>query len=96
MTISRRIASLLPAALLAASFAAVSLAPGVAMAAATDGGSRVESIAAKGRFSPVVPVECGLGFGLCAALLALGMDRRARRQEVPASWPSRGLRSTDR
>ncbi len=76
MVIVRRIASVVPAAILAASFAGVVLAPSVALA---DGGTNVESIAAKGHISPMVPVECGLGFGLCAALLALGMDRRSRR-----------------
>jgi hypothetical protein len=76
MTFVRRIVSVVPAFVVAAAFAGATLAPTTALA---DEGSRVESIAAKGHISPIVPVECGLGFGLCAALLALGMDRRSRR-----------------
>jgi len=76
MTLSRPIASLLPAVALAAVFAGVSLAPRVAHA---DVSANVADIAAKGSISPAVPVEAGLGLGMAAALLAFGMDRRARR-----------------
>ena len=75
-TIARRFASLVPAAVVAAAFSCEAFAPSVAHA---DERSRVETIAAKGNISPVVPVEAGLGLGLCAAVLALGMERRARR-----------------
>jgi hypothetical protein len=71
-----RFASFIPAALVAATFASVSLCPGVAQA---DERARVESIAAKGNISPMVPVEGGLALGLAAGLLALGLQIRARR-----------------
>ena len=76
MVISRAVASVVSAALLAGTFLAVSLAPSVAHAGSDD---RVASIAAKGTISPVVPLEAGLGLGACAALFAFGLDRRARR-----------------
>ncbi len=59
-----------------ASFASVSLCPSVAHA---DERARVESIAAKGNISPMVPVEGGLALGLAAGLLALGLQLRSRR-----------------
>jgi hypothetical protein len=75
MSIVRRVVSLAPAAVLAACFVGASLTPSVAFA----GDSHVESIAAKGHIQPIVPVECGLAFGLSAALVAFGIDRRSRR-----------------
>jgi hypothetical protein len=75
MTIARRVASLVAVALFVTVPAGIVLSPGVASA---DERSRVESIAAKGSISPMVPLASGLGLGLCAALLALGLERRAR------------------
>jgi hypothetical protein len=63
------------AALTFASFASL-LCPSVAHA---DERARVESIAAKGNISPMVPVEGGLALGLAAGLLALGLQLRSRR-----------------
>jgi hypothetical protein len=76
MTLSRLFSSLLPAAALAAVFAGVSLTPRMAHA---DVSAKVADIAAKGNIPPAVPVEAGLGFGMVAALFAVGMERRARR-----------------
>ncbi len=76
MTVSRPTASLLPALALAAVFAGVSLAPSVALA---DVSANVADIAAKGSIPRAVPVESGLGLGMVAALVAFGLDRRARR-----------------
>jgi hypothetical protein len=76
MTVARRSPSFIRVFVVAATLAAAALAPGAAMA---DDDARVASIAAKGRIPATVPVEAGLGLGLAAALLALGMDRRSRR-----------------
>jgi hypothetical protein len=82
MVTIRPLVSIRPAAVLAAVLAVGAVttvfAPSVAMA---DGTSRVASIAAKGQIPAVVPVEAGLGLGLCAGLLAIGMDRRSRRTQ---------------
>jgi hypothetical protein len=76
MTFSRLFSSLLPAAALAIVFAGVSLAPRTAHA---DVSAKVADIAAKGSIPAAVPVEAGLGFGMVAALFAVGMQRRTRR-----------------
>jgi hypothetical protein len=76
MTFSRLVSSLFPAAAAALVFAGLSLAP---RAAHADVSAKVADIAAKGTIPPAVPVEAGLGLGMVAALLAVGMERRARR-----------------
>ncbi len=81
--VSRAVASfsrLLPLGVVVGAVAAATLAPRAAMASgASEVSSRVESIAAKGTVPPMVPVVGGLGLGVAAALLALGMERRSRR-----------------
>jgi hypothetical protein len=67
--------SFAPAAILAATFAATTLTPALAHA---DVHSTVEDIASKGKVPPIVPVEGGLGLGLAAAILALGVSRSRR------------------
>lgn len=76
MFMPRSLASLVSAATVALAFAGASLVSQVAQA---DVSPRVADIAAKGTIRPIVPVEAGLGLGLAAALLALGMDRRRAR-----------------
>ncbi len=71
--------SILPVLAFAAVLASPLVAPSVALA---DDTSRVASIAAKGQIPAIVPVETGLAFGLGAALVALGMNRRARRSRA--------------
>jgi hypothetical protein len=73
MVPSRFFAPLFSAPLLAATFVAT-----IATSASADVSPRVADIVAKGHLSPIVPVEAGLVLGLGAALLAYGLDRRAR------------------
>lgn len=76
MNISRVFALVLPAATLGLVLGGATLTSRVARA---DVSPRVADIAAKGNISPIVPVEAGLGLGLAAGLLALGMNRRTSR-----------------